>query len=414
MRAHSRNGFSWNLRELAPLCFMLGIALLSACGTNPPVEVVMPTAKSASAPTQTLAPSLPQSPRMAESPLKDSIIAAGDYLKRQQLPNGELSYQVDFFRGERAYSPVHLRLLGGTGALYTVCRVSEDNIYCEAGDLALNHYLRLLVVDEAKFKGACFYAEGYCSLGGAALAVDVIYKRWQATGSAQMGGKNLLNTATELGYFIVSMRKADGGFYYAYDPVSGMVNPNYFMSHFPGESLLALLELYEMTANNFWLQQAREVSAYMVKQPVSEDHWHAYALSKMAQVDALSPADLAYAEKIAEAMILGGVRSLNPKNSSISSANKIEGLSALAQAFQNSGRRHEQLDAEIPLYVTFVHARQLPANDCGWEISSQVAQTFGGGIFSTCEESTIRVDAQQSWINGVTAYLEYLGGKQSP
>jgi hypothetical protein len=103
------------------------------------------------------------------------------------------------------------------------------------------------------------------------------------------------------------------------------------------------------------------------------------------------------------------VRSLNPKNTSISTANKIEGLSALAQAFKLSDKKFEQLDAEIPVYVTFVHARQLPSNDCGWDISTQVEQTFGGGIFTSCEEPTIRVDALQNWVNGVTAYLEYLG-----
>jgi len=67
--------------------------------------------------------------------LKDSVIAAGDYLVRQQLPNGELSYQVDFMSGERAYSPSHVRLMAGTGALFTVCRVSADLEYCRAGDL---------------------------------------------------------------------------------------------------------------------------------------------------------------------------------------------------------------------------------------------------------------------------------------
>jgi hypothetical protein len=32
---------------------------------------------------------------------------------------------------------------------------------------------------------------------------------------------------------------------------------------------------------------------------------------------------------------------------------------------------------------------------------------FGGGIFSSCDEPTIRIDGLQNWINGVTAYLEY-------
>ncbi len=68
----------------------------------------------------------PKSFPIPDGDLKDSVIAAGDYLMRQQLPNGELSYQVDFMSGERAYSPSHVRLMSGTGALFTVCRVSGD------------------------------------------------------------------------------------------------------------------------------------------------------------------------------------------------------------------------------------------------------------------------------------------------
>jgi hypothetical protein len=386
--------------------------ILSACNGTSPVQTSAPTVESSPAPSRTRMPTPPQTLPVAEGLLKSSIIDAGDYLVRQQLPNGELSYQVDFFTGKRAYSPVHLRLIGGTGALYTVCRVAKDSKYCEAGDLALKHYLVLLVKDKTKFKGTCLYAEGYCQLGGAALTIDAIHKRWQATGDVLLDGQDLLNTAAELGYFIVSMRKPGGGFYHAYDPhIGGMVDPKYFVAYFPGESLLALLELYEMTGNDFWLKQAREVNAYMIKQPVAEDHWHAYAFSKMAQVDSLSAKDLDYAQKIADVIILGGVRSLNPKNTSISTANKIEGLSALAQAFKLSRKKTERLDAEIPVYLTFVHARQLPDNDCGWSISAQVKETFGGGIFTSCTEPSIRVDGLQNWINGVTAYLEYQGMK---
>lgn len=393
--------------------FALSVSfLLSACGNPAPTQAPAPPTISSPptpslTPTPTFAP--PKTLPLADSPLKESIIAAGDYLVRQQLSNGELSYQVDFMTGARAYSPVHLRLMGGTGALYTVCRAAQDLKYCAAGDAALKHYLRLLVKDESKFKGACLYAEGNCHLGGAALTVDTIYKRWQATGSVMLDEENLLDVAVELGYFIVSMRKAEGGFYHAYDPyVGGLVDPDYFMAYFPGESLLALLELYEITNNPFWVRQAREVNAYMLQQPVTEDQWHAYAFSKMAQVDALSSADLAYAKKISDTIILGGVRSLDPRNTSISTATKLEGLAALAQAFKFARVGFARLDAELPAYVTYVRARQLPDNDCGWEISAQVRQNFGGGIFSSCTEPAIRVDALQNWINGATTYLEYL------
>jgi hypothetical protein len=360
-------------------------------------------------PAPTLVPAqIPATIPVADGVLKDSIIAAGDYLVRQQLPNGELSYQVDFMSGERIYSPSHVRLMAGTGSLFTVCRVSADLKYCKAGDLALDHYLELLVSNPENFRGTCFYTEGNCQLGGAALTVDTIYKRWQATGDFFLKDRNLLNTAMELGYFIVSMRKPEGGFYHAFDPYfDGTVDPDFYMTYSTSESLLALTDLYEMTGNEFWLQQAREVNKFMISQPVTEDHWHAYAFSKLAQVDSLSKADQAYAKKIAQAIIDGEVRSLSSRNTSISSATKLEGLAALAQAFHLSNAENKWLDSEIRAFITFVQARQLPDNNCGWTITEEVVTKFGGGIFSSCDEPTIRIDGLQNWINGATAYLEY-------
>ena len=364
----------------------------------------------AASPVSTLPPPTrnPETIPIADGALKDSIIAAGDYLVRQQLPNGELSYQVDFMSGERTYSPSHVRLMAGTGSLFTVCRVSADLKYCNAGDLALDHYLELLVSDPENFRGTCFYTEGNCQLSGAALTVDVIYKRWQATGDFFLQERNLFNTAVELGYFIVSMRKPEGGFYHAFDPYfGGTVDPDFYMTFASAESLLALTDLYEMTGNEFWLKQAREVNAFMISQPVTEDHWHGVALSRLARLDSLTQEDKTYASQIAKTVIAGEVRSLNPKNTSISTATKVEALASLAQAFYLSGSNHIWLDPEIRTFITFVKARQLPDNNCNWDISKETIKNFEGGIFSSCEEPSIRIDGLQNWINGVTAYLEY-------
>jgi hypothetical protein len=395
--------------------FTVGVVILLASGlffvaNRRLPEVPIPATLSTDIPLiSTTAPArIPETIPVADGPLKDAVISAGDYLVRQQLPNGELSYQVDFMSGERTYSPSHVRLIAGTGSLFTVCRVSKDKKYCNAGDLALAHYLELLVSEPANFRGTCFYTEGNCQLGAAALTVDAIYKRWQATGDFFLKDRNLLNTAIDLGYFIVSMRKPQGGFYHAFDPYfGGTADPDFYVTYSNSESLLALTDLYEMTGNKFWLEQAREVNTFMISQPVTEDHWHGYAFSQLARLDSLTKDDKAYAEQIAKTIIAGEVRSLNPKNTSISTATKVEALAALAQAFYLSGAKYEWLDPEIRTLITFVQARQLPDNNCGWNITEEMTKKFGGGIFSSCDEATIRIDGMQNWINGVTAYLEY-------
>src|SRR4030042_2239957 len=129
----------------------------------------------------------------------------------------------------------------------------------------------------------------------------------------------------------------------------------------------------------------------MIAQPVTEDHWHSNALSMLARLDQLTKMDIDYAKQIADTVIAGQVRSLNPKNTSVCTATKIESLSALALAFYLSGEDHEWLDQEIRTFITFVRARQLPDNNCNWAISDDMTEKFSGGIFSSCEEPSIRV-----------------------
>jgi hypothetical protein len=349
------------------------------------------------------------------SGLRTPIVEAGDYLVRQQLANGELPYQVNFLNNDRSSTPTYIRLMGGTGALYTVCRVAGDDSYCEAGDRALAHYSQMLLTDPERFKGTCLYTNGACPLGGASVTVDAIYKRWQATGTVMLGDQNLLSTAADLGYFIASMRRPDGGFYHTFDPhIFGTVDPNYVSPTFNGESLVALLQLYEMTDNDFWLTQARDVNKYMLSQPVTEDYAHGYAFALFARLDNLTQAEQVYAKQIADLIIAGEVRSLNPVNSSIATSTKLEALAALAQAFVLSDTDHIWLDREIRPFVTFVSARQLPDDDCNLTITSDIAQRYKGGVFNTCDDLSIRVDGVQHWVNGLTAYLEYqsLAGKK--
>ena len=393
------------------LFFLIVLVSISAIffkiKSKAPAITVIPTMAVTPAPTFTPA-RIPKIIPIEDSPLKDSVIAAGDYLARQQLANGELPYQVDFMTGERAYSPSYIRLIAGTGSLYTVCRVSDDSKYCSAGDLALKHYLEFLVSDPENFKGICLYTEGSCQLSGSALTVDAIYKRWQATNNFFLKEDNLLNKAIDLGYFIVSLRKPEGGFYQSYDPhFAGTVDPNKFESFSQSEALLAIMELYEMTGNDFWLAQAREVDAYLIAQPVTEDHWHGYALSMLARLDHINTLDKEYGIAIAKVIIAGQVRSLDPKNTSISTSTKVEALASIAQALYLSGAEHEWLGPEIQTFITFVQARQLPDNNCNWDISSDIITRYGGGIFSSCDDPSIRVDGLQHWINGVSAFLEY-------
>jgi hypothetical protein len=342
-----------------------------------------------------------------ERSLIESVEAAGDYVIRYQLSNGELPYRVDVTTGDRDYSPSHIRLIAGTGSLFTACRVTGDTKYCVAGDQALEYYLSRLIEGGEKFRGLCLYSRGYCKIGGAALAVDAIYRRWRATGDTVLDGNELLGVALQLGEHIVWMRNPEGGFFHRLDPFEGTVDEEYYVTYFNGESVLALLELFEMSGDQYWLDQAREVNSYMVQQPITEDHWHSYAFSFLSRLDELSQEDSAYAIRIAEA-IVNNESNLEEGHSSISTATKVEALAAIALAFQAQGDPHVWLEQAVNEHAAFVMARQLPSNLCGWDPSDGI-ERFIGGIYHSCEEPYVRVDALQHWINGAAIYLEYLG-----
>jgi hypothetical protein len=339
--------------------------------------------------------------------LIESITAAGDYMVKYQLANGALSYRVDILTNDRDFNPSHIRLIAGTGALFTVCRVTGDEQYCQAGDRALGYYLERVTDGGEVFGGACFYSAGYCKIGGAALAVDAIYKRWLATGEIELDGANLLDVALELGDHMVWMRKPTGGFYHRIDPFTGTIDASYYVTYFNGESLMALLELYHMTGDEFWLEQAQTINRYMLRQSVKQDHWHAYAFRFFAELDTLSEEDQEYAVDIAQE-IIDYEENLAPDHSTISTATKVEALASIALALKMAGADHEWLDTAILAHAEFMMGRQLPNNLCGYQNNPDIAE-FDGGIYYNCEDPYIRIDGLQHWINGAAAYLEYLG-----
>ena len=383
------------MRVIGPLCALVLAVSLVGCGGATGVPV--PEAVSTEHATVEIT--------AEERSLIESIAAAGDYLIGYQLSNGELPYRVEVTTGDRDYCPSHIRLIAGTGSLYTVCRVTEDSEFCNAGDRALEYYLGRLVDGGDEYRGSCLYSRGYCKLGGAALAVDAIYRRWQATGDTVLGGVELLSVALQLGEYIVWMRNPEGGFFHRLDPFDGVVDEEYYVTYFNGESAVALLELFEMSGDQYWLEQALEVNSYMVQQPITEDHWHGYVFSFLSQVGVFSPEDRQYANRIAQA-IINNESNLDEEHSSVSTATKVEALAAIALAFQIQGEPQEWLDQAVTEHAAFVLARQLPSNLCGWDHSDAV-ERFAGGIYNNCEAPYIRVDALQHWINGAAIYLEY-------
>lgn len=404
MRQWLRANWYWVIVDVAIALVAAFLLLRYVVPLVGPRQAELPPAEPVD--VEALRASGPQSPEAWEQALTDSITAAGDYLVRYQLSNGELPYQVDVTTGSRDGSVSMIRMVAGAGSLYTVCRVTGDESYCAAGDVSLARYLDQNVEVEG-VPGVCFYSRGRCTLGGDGIAIDAIYKRWQATGSTDLDGDDLLATATQLGENIAWLRNEDGGLIHSFDPhFGGAVDETYYVPFFPGESLMGLLELYEMTGDRRWLGEARETNAYMLQQGVTSDHWHGYGFALFARLDALTEKDIAYANEIGH-FVLDAQDSLNTRSTGIATATRVEALASLVLALNEQGEPYEWLMPGLESYSLFVLSHQLPDTfECDWGPAD--VSRFEGGIFTSCIDSTVRIDGNQHWINGATAYLEVL------
>ncbi len=345
---------------------------------------------------------------LAQSPLRESIIAAGDYLIRQQLPNGDLTYQVDVVTGNRNVLPVSVRQLAATSGLYTVCQVSRDQKYCDAADRALAYYWKDIVPVPAPYQGVCYFSTGGCLTGASGIAIDAVYKRWLATGNVMLGDENLLETARAIGRFITSFKLEDGTYGELLYPVAGgIVDPFYTSWYNPSESVYALAELYDMTGENVWLENVQVLNAFLESKPATADQWHSHALNILTKLGKANKDDIAYGKKISGAILAKESATLVPTASAFDLGTKVEALAALAQVMARSGEGHTQLADAAQRYIQFLQVRQMPDVQCGWKITDVEKARYAGGFITNCDESVIRADTGLHWIYGVTAFLEY-------
>lgn len=385
---------------------IVGLAVFVLVGVTTPQEIAgLFAPRPHRVDVEALRAAAPSTTEEWEEALTASIAAGGDYLVRHQLSNGELPYELYVVDGQDYVEPSGIRLVAGAGSLFTVCRVTGDQAYCRAGDAALARYFGH-VVEREGMPGACFYSEGMCRVGGSALAIDVVHKRWRATGDTTLDGTDLLDTALQLGENLSWLRQDDGSLLHGFDPHTGLVNFTYHDRFFTGESLMATLELYEMTGDPRWLEEARETNAYMLRQEVTRDHWHAYSFWYLARLDDLTEADVGFANDVGQAF--GEVQmTWRSDLSAISAASMVEGSAALALALEAQGEPHEWLVPELENFALYVMAHQLPDHPCQWPETADFSG-LEGGIISTCEDPAIRIDGVQHWINGADTFLEYL------
>ena len=340
---------------------------------------------------------------------EQTVRAAMVYLTNKQAADGDLPYQLTLDDGQIDYrsSTCSVRNVAAVGALYNSYRLLRDQNLLEAA----NKGLKLCLDDYLIARGELLYlaSDDRAALGGQALLVDAIYKMYLVSDPASFRSMNDNQIVQRLGQAMIEMKRTDGVryFYHSLKPSTGEVDPEEFVVYFDGETLMSFWELYEMTGNEYWKNEALGLNQYMQTLPVNEDHWYAYSVRLMSRhvpVDNLSLARVGLILQMIEGNHAGHLR---PAASTISTSTKLEAMTAIRVALKNWGQEEPVwLEPRIQEYIAWIAAHQLPKNICGWK-EDQVPTILYGGILTSCEKEMtyVRIDGQQHFVNGLITYL---------
>lgn len=215
-----------------------------------------------------------------------SALKGGEHLLRALDAQGKFNYLYDAKTGESSSSYNNLRHSGAAYALLQLYEVTGRREFLEGAQSAIQ-YLVNAFVKPCDFKGQsllCAVEDGEVKLGGNALAVIAMVKYTELTQDAQY-----LETAIRLGRWMQLTQDETGRFtvhiqLYPTSWVTGFVS-----GYYPGEAMLALLRLYQLTHEVSWLDTASRAADYLIHvrdgektiEELDHDHWLLISLNEL-------------------------------------------------------------------------------------------------------------------------------------
>ena len=124
-----------------------------------------------------------------------------------------------------------------------------------------------------------------------------------------------------MGEFILSMQKDDGDIYAYYDMEANAINKTAEAIYYAGECAAGLMYLYEVDAQEKWLEAAKKIVLYLAKIgkkmnfDITFDNWSMLAVEKMFKGNHLNDEEKgilrAYAEQMAIPMLSNQITNRN-------------------------------------------------------------------------------------------------------
>jgi len=230
--------------------------------------------------------------------------SGGDYLIRMQKPDGSFHYYYDAGTDRfesRRYNTV--RHAGTALSLLDLYAATRDNRYLASSRRAIA-FLKTRF-RSARSRGAVYVIDydGKAKLGASGLALAALARQIQL--DRRFGDRQ---SATRVANLILQMQRKDGSFEMRYR-VQDDDEPGFESLYYPGEALLGLIRLYQLTGDRRLLNAAKLGAGFLIEaqrrmDTLPADSWLMQALGELFKTDP-QRAYANHAVALAEAMIAG-------------------------------------------------------------------------------------------------------------
>lgn len=352
--------------------------------------------------------------------LESSINLAVDWLIRNQEPSGKFLYS---FYPEKLETSEKYNIVRHAGVLWSLCeryaRKPDERLLGtikKAKDFLL--FSMKTFEDAQGVKLSAFTLEDEVKLGAVALGLLALVEYSEVTGD-----RSLEQVFSKLAQFILYCQKPSGEFHHKYH-IKKKRFLDFESDFYPGESILALIELYNHTNDVKWLDAAKLSARYLIEvrdanKPegaLQPDQWLMIALERLYKIEP-DPLWREHLFRIARSMMLKQIRVHKfldyvggygePPVSAVT-ATRAEGLvSAYRVAVNEDPELAQAIKDSLLLTVNALKFRQYTPELAMHVRRPQIAL---GAFSESALSSSVRMDYIQHCISALMGISEIVGG----
>ena len=213
--------------------------------------------------------------------VREILTTSSQYLTRQMLPSDKFIYGY-FSRFNAVMTSYNiLRHTGTVWSMMCAYEVTGDNSLLETINKAIDYLLTQISYKDNETAFVVEAGSREIKLGGNGIAVIALTKHMEV-----FGDRDFTDMITLLANGILYLQdKETGKMTHVLDAANFEVKEAFRTVYYDGESAYALIQAYDITGNNAYLDAARRSIDYFINKNyvVYRDHWLAYAMNEFTR-----------------------------------------------------------------------------------------------------------------------------------